>query len=127
MGKLGAHSGRDSRAGSATAGQRRRSRWPMVLALAALVAAALLYLYREPITGYAGAGAAYSARVACSCRFVAGRDLDDCAKDKLPGMELITLSEDAEAQSVTARFPLIKSETATYRKGYGCMLETWED
>ena len=99
----------------------------MVLALAALIAAAVLYLYREPITGYAGVGAAYSARVACSCRFVAGRDLDDCAKDKLAGMELITLSEDAEAKSVTARFPLIKSETATYRKGYGCMLETWED
>ena len=127
MGKLGAHSGRRSKAAAATTGQRKRSRWPIVLALVGLVLATALYLYREPITGYAGAGAAYSARVACSCRFVAGRDMKDCAKDKLAGMELITLSDDADAKSVTARFPLIKSETATYREGYGCMLETWED
>lgn len=91
------------------------------------VAASLAYIYRAPITGYAGAGAAYSARVACSCRFIGGRDLDDCAKDKLAGMELITLSEDAEAKSVTARFPLIVSETASYREGYGCVLEEWRD
>lgn len=91
---------------------------------AALVAAA--WYFRGPIWGYTGAGTAYSARVACSCRFVGGRDLEDCAKDKLPGMELVTLSEDAEAKSVTARFPLLSSDTATYREGFGCVLEPWE-
>ncbi len=89
--------------------------------------AAAAYLYRAPIAGYTAAGAAYSARVACSCRHIGGRDLDDCAKDKLAGMELVTLSEDADAKSVTARFPLIASQTATYRKGYGCVLEQWHD
>ena len=72
-------------------------------------------------------GSAYAARVACSCRFVAGRSLDDCAKDKLDGMELISLSEDAEAKSVTASIPLIASDTATYREGYGCLLQEWQD
>mgnify|MGYP005988748695 CR=1 FL=1 len=98
----------------------------VLLVLIALVAAAL-WFYRAPIQGYAGAGTAYSARVACSCRFVAGRDMEDCAKDKLTGMELVSLSADEEAKSVTARFPLIRADTAVYREGYGCVLEQWQD
>ena len=42
-------------------------------------------------------------------------------------MELVSLSEDTKDKSVTARFPLIASETATYREGYGCVLEEWQD
>jgi hypothetical protein len=97
------------------------------LLVLALVIAAAGWYFRAPITGYAGVGTAYAARVGCSCRFVAGRDLKDCAKDKLEGMELVTLVDDIDARSVTARFPLIVSETATYRKGYGCVLEEWEE
>ena len=76
--------------------------------------------------GYANAATAYSARVACSCRFVAGRALEDCAKDKIGGMELVSLSEDVHAKSVTARLLLV-SDTARIKPGYGCVLETWED
>lgn len=99
--------------------------WLVLLVI--LGVAALAYVYRAPITGYAGVSTAYAARVACSCRFVSGRALGDCEKDKLPGMELVTLSNDEDARSVTARFPLIKSSTATYREGYGCVLESWDD
>ena len=98
----------------------------MLIAIVVGLAAAL-WFWRAPIAGYTGAGTAYSARVACSCRFVAGRDLKDCAKDRLAGMELVSLSEDAEERSVTARFPLIASDTARYREGYGCVLEEWRD
>lgn len=97
------------------------------LLVIALIAGVLAYVFREPINGYASVGTAYAARVACSCRFVAGRDLDDCAKDKLGGMELVTLVDDVEAKSVTARFPLVTSSTASFREGYGCVLEKWED
>ena len=83
--------------------------------------------YRAPAQGYATVSTAYMARVACSCRFVAGRSLEDCAKDKLDGMELVTLVDDAEQKSVTARFPLLASDTAIFRKGYGCVLQKWED
>lgn len=107
-------------------GPARRRRWPLALALVALLAAALAWHFRAPITGYSQVAAAYSARVACSCRYVGGRSLKDCEKDKLAGMELVTLSEDAEAKSVTARFPLLASETATLRDGYGCVLEPWD-
>lgn len=96
------------------------------MALVLAGAAGLAWHYRAPAQGYAKVSAAYAARVACSCRFVAGRSLEDCEKDKLEGMELVTLVEDEEAQSVTARFPLLASDTATLREGYGCVLQTWE-
>lgn len=108
-----------------SSGFARAFAWVLML----LVGAALLgaFVYREAIAGYANVGSAYAARVACSCRFVAGRSLEDCEKDKLAGMELVTLADDPGAKSVTARFPLVTSHTATYREGYGCVLEPWED
>ncbi|MDJ0641183.1 MAG: hypothetical protein QNJ15_00060 [Erythrobacter sp.] len=98
--------------------------WLLLLVAAGLAAA--IYVNREPINGYASIATSYSARVVCSCRFVAGRSLQDCQKDKLAGMEIVTLVDDVDAKSVTARFPLVTSNTATYREGYGCVLETWE-
>ncbi|MFU7527176.1 hypothetical protein [Qipengyuania sp. ASV99] len=105
----------------------RTSRIAVFVLVAAIAAiAAALWFNRAPITGYANVGTSYAARVACSCRFVAGRSLEDCEKDKLGGMELVSLSDDAEARSVTATFPLVTANTATYREGYGCVLEKWE-
>lgn len=92
--------------------------------LAVLLALALAWFWR-PLNGYARIGAAYGARVACSCRFEGGRSLGDCRKDFEPGMELIMLSENADAKSVTARFPLLARETATFREGEGCRLQPW--
>lgn len=108
----------------ATGKRRNRNRFVWIggalLALLALWAA-----FGTAAMGYARAGSAYGARVACSCRFVAGRSLEDCAKDKVPGMELVSLSEDVEAKSVTARM-LIASDTARLEPGAGCMLDRWE-
>ena len=104
-----------------------KSRRPLVvLATLGVVLLGAGWYFRAPITGYAGTATAYSAHVACSCRYIGGRGLEDCGKDKLAGMELVTLVEDAEARSVTARFPLLSSDTATYRQGYGCVLEPFE-
>ena len=105
------------------ASPQRRSR---VWLLAALALAALAALFWQPVAGYAVTGASYGARVACSCRYLGGRSLADCKKDFEPGMELVTLSEDAQAKSVTARFALVHAQTATYREGEGCVLEKWE-
>lgn len=103
-----------------------RSPWKgRVLLLGLVLVAGLIALFWKPLKGYAETGAAYGARVGCSCRFVGGRSLEDCKKDFEPGMELITLSEDAESKSVTARFPLLARETATYRDGPGCQLQPW--
>jgi hypothetical protein len=98
----------------------------VTLLLVVAVIAAAAWVYRAPIQGYAGVSTSYAARVACSCRFIGGRTLEDCAKDKLAGMELVSLSENPEGQSVTASIPFVDSVTATKREGYGCVLETWE-
>ena len=111
----------------ATAKPARSRRSVRVLVVLGLVIAGAAWYFRAPITGYAGVSTAYAAHVACSCRHIGGRDLEDCRKDKLAGMELVTLVEDAEAKSVTARFPLLSSDTATLRDGYGCVLEPWSD
>ena len=100
--------------------------WLRVLLALIVLSGAVAWVYREPIRGYADTGAAFGARTACSCRFIAGRPLEDCEKDFEPGMELVVLSEDAESRSITARVPLLASDTARYREGYGCLLEPWD-
>lgn len=104
---------------------RKKLRRRVLLLGLALVAGLALWFWGT-INAYARTGAAFGARVACSCRFVGGRELGDCRKDFEPGMGLILLSEDAQAKSVTASFPLLASETATYRPGLGCQLEPWQ-
>jgi hypothetical protein len=113
----------DSRLATAKTRKANRVLWigGVLVALLALWAA-----FGSAALGYARAGTAYGARVACSCRYVAGRSLDDCAKDKLAGMELVTLSDDDEAKSVTARMLILASDTATYREGWGCVLQPWD-
>lgn len=83
-------------------------------------------LFLSPLRSFAQTGASYGARVACSCRFVGGRELSACQQDFEPGMELVSLSEDTQERSVTARFAWIVSDKATYREGWGCMLDSWK-
>ncbi len=101
---------------------RRRVLW-----LGLALVAGLLVWFWGPANAYAQTAAAFGARVACSCRYLGGRELGDCRKDFEPGMGLVMLSEDALTKSVTARFPLLGRETATYHPGLGCQLEPWHD
>ncbi|MFM5916183.1 MAG: hypothetical protein ACKOOL_01480 [Novosphingobium sp.] len=100
---------------------RRRVLW-FGLALIVL----LIAWFWSPLRAYTRTSTSYGARVACSCRFIGGRELSDCRKDFEPGMELVMLSEDDAAKSVTARYPLVASQTATYRPDFGCQLEPWQ-
>jgi len=72
------------------------------------------------------AGAAYGARIGCSCRYVAGRLLSECRKDFEPGMAMVMLSEDEAAKSVTAKVPMLASDTARFVPGAGCRLDGWK-
>ena len=109
---------------SSTQPRRRALRWGLVLIAILVGAGAFIW---PQLHGYALTGTAYGARVACSCRFVGGRQLGDCRKDFEAGMDMITLSEDTQARSVTARFPLLARQTATYREGSGCVLQPWDN
>lgn len=106
--------------------QPRRARWPRaVLALSACAIAALAAFGWGPAQRYAETGAAYGARVACSCRYLGGRTLADCHKDMERAVAWVSLGEDPQARSVTASYPLLARETATYREGWGCQLKPW--
>jgi hypothetical protein len=97
-------------------------------ALAGLaVTGAGLWWNGDAISGQAAAGTAYGARTACSCRHLGGRDLASCKGDFIPGMGLVFLSEDESEKSVTATVPLVASDTARFREGFGCVLDSWED
>ena len=103
----------------------RAGRVRKVVVIAVLLAALLLAAFWSTLRSYAVAGASVGARVACSCRYLGGRQLAACRKDFEPGMGIVVLSEDTAAKSVTARVPLLSRETATFRDGEGCTLETW--
>jgi hypothetical protein len=105
----------------------RRRRWRRPLLFTLVAAALLLAWFWKPLSSMAVAGASFGARTACSCHYIAGRSLSDCRKDFEPGMGLVMLSADAQEKSVTARFPLLSSQTATFREGEGCVLERWVD
>lgn len=104
-----------------------RRRMGKLVIIAAILAATVLAAFWPSLRSYAVAGASVGARTACSCRYLGGRDLSDCRKDFESGMGLVVLSENVAAKSITARVPLLSSETATFKDGEGCMLEKWPD
>ena len=103
-----------------------RITWPRLLFAAIVVLAVAGFAFRVPLMGYARTGAAFGARTACSCRYVAGRALKDCKKDFEPGMWPVFLSDDAAANAVTARVPPLARDTARFVPGYGCLLDPWK-
>jgi len=106
--------------------RRLFSGWRRWALIGVAVLAALALWFRVPIMGYARTGASYGAHIACSCRYIEGRKLDDCRKDFEKGMALVTLSDDAAAKTITARFPLLSAQRASFREGQGCMMEPWQ-
>lgn len=90
----------------------------MVVMAVAAFAVVLLPGYREQ----ARIGSAYAARVACSCRYVAGRPLGDCYKDFEPGMSPITLHDDPATRTVTANYPMLGEGSARFEEGWGCRM-----
>lgn len=91
--------------------------------LVAALAGAALYAMSMRRTLELGVG--YAARVACGCRFIEGRPLEQCHNDFEAGMEPIRLSEDAATRSVTAYVPLIASRTARLDPVLGCQPDAY--
>lgn len=93
-------------------------------ALFLLILIAILAYNYSSIKGQLDVGTAYGARVACSCHYVGGRDIEDCSKDFEPGMEVISLTLDDERKRVTASALLMETAIAEFREGWGCVMLT---
>jgi hypothetical protein len=65
----------------------------------------------------------FGARMACSCRYIEGRDLKSCQSDfrGLEGMGLVRLSDDPARKTVHASIPLMSARKAVFKDGFGCM------
>lgn len=101
-----------------------------ILAVVGVLALALgvgLYAYVQNQKPLLELGVGYAARVGCGCRYIGNRPLEDCYKDFEPGMELIRLSEDTKARSVTASVRGLVSRTARFDKELGCQPEPYRD
>jgi hypothetical protein len=92
-------------------------------ALAALAMLIVLWvvLNFSDIKAQAQLGASYGAHVACSCRYIEGRSLASCEKDFEPGMELVSLTDDAANKRVTASVPFLGKAAAERRGDFGCI------
>ncbi|SCW73793.1 hypothetical protein SAMN02927924_02503 [Sphingobium faniae] len=93
------------------------------LTVLAVLLFALLAWHWRSLHARAALGAAYGARIACSCRYVEGRAMQSCQADKEPGMGVVRLTDHPESRAVSASVPLIAARTARYRPGWGCLLD----
>ncbi|AEE50056.1 serine hydrolase domain-containing protein [Haliscomenobacter hydrossis] len=71
---------------------------------------------------YAKIGAAYNAKMACSCVFVSGRSLASVEKEDLYAIPFASQTVDRRKQTVTSTLFGVVSKTALYRPGLGCTL-----
>ncbi len=103
----------------------RRIRWLVWAPVLLLTAAAGGWLgLRYSTTGrQAALATGYIAHVVCSCRYVGGRDMASCETDREPGTEIVTVEDDTQKRTVTARVPLLSSRTARFDPEYGCALD----
>jgi hypothetical protein len=100
-----------------------RTRWHYLICFGLLLLAALLAWKWTQWQARAAVGAAYGARITCSCRYVEGRSAASCTGDTEPGMEIVSIADHPESRSVTGSVPMMASRTARYRPGFGCLLD----
>jgi hypothetical protein len=100
------------------AAQRRW--WPRALAI--LLA---LILVGAGVLGLPALGVAtsYSAKMVCSCVFVAGRSAETCHAQDLPSLGWVDVSVDVTAQEVRTNVLGLQPARARHTDGFGCTLE----
>ena len=99
------------------------ARWKWISGAVALLLLAYIIWQLPTWNAQAETGAAYGARIGCSCHFIQGRDGPSGESDFETGMGLVSLSIDDEAKTATASVPLLASRTAKFAGATGCLLE----
>ena len=92
-----------------------------VLIVLALVAAAVWHFYLKEQREFALVATAYSAKMICSCRFVAERSMNSCMTDFTEDISALTITENGT--TITSKAPLgLSADTAAFESGLGCTL-----
>lgn len=108
---------------------RKPNRWggclPWLVVIALILGGFAIWKY-PAFKAQAELGAAYAARVGCSCRYVQGRSFASCQTDFEPGMEIISVSDDPATKAVTGNVPLLATRTARFAGTSGCLLDPVE-
>lgn len=99
--------------------------WRIIAVAVALVVATFCAWNWAAWQRKASIAAGFGARVACSCRYVEGRDMRSCGTDLagLPSMGLVHLSDRPEWRAVDASVPLLARRTARAVAGFGCVMD----
>ncbi len=103
--------------------EKGSKRKPALIVIAVVLFIALAwfaYNYRG-IKGQAELAAAYGAHITCSCRYIAGRELNNCKRDFEPGMDMLAVTDDPENKRITASIPFLAKAIAERRGAYGCI------
>ncbi|MEC3910204.1 hypothetical protein U5A82_06830 [Sphingobium sp. CR2-8] len=103
-----------------------RRKWWILAGLLVLALLALVAWQGTSLNARAQLGAAYGARIGCSCRYVEGRAMGSCNDDKEPGMGLVRLTDLPDQRAVEGSVPLLASRTARFKPGWGCLLDPVE-
>lgn len=93
----------------------------IVLAVLGLAGAALWQVWLKDQVAFAEMATAYGAKMVCSCRFVAGRDMDSCRRDFTVDISAFTF-EEGEAHVRTSVLGGLVSARAQHTPGMGCAL-----
>lgn len=102
---------------------RARSRWKFWLAATLIALFAALIWYYPTLKAQAEVGAAYGARIGCSCVYVQGRDIASCRTDFEPGMEMVSIELVENARAIRASVPMLANRTARFEGPTGCVLD----
>ncbi len=98
-------------------------RWRYATTALALLFLGLVIWKWSDWRAQARVGAAYGARMTCSCRYVEGRDMASCKGDSETGMAFVSIADNPAEKAVSGSVPLMASRQARFKPGFGCLLD----
>ena len=94
----------------------------LVAAVVLAIAGALVWqVWLKDQVAYASTATAYGAKMVCSCRFVAEREMASCKRDFTEDISAVTFTEDDDVIRASVLGGMITSE-ARHEAGLGCTL-----
>ncbi|WP_300391399.1 hypothetical protein [Henriciella sp.] len=93
----------------------------VVVGLLAVSGALFWQIWLKEQVAYAKVATAYGAKMVCSCRFVAEREMSSCMEDFTEDLSAVSFSE-GEDKIRTSVLGGVVSAEARYENGLGCTL-----